>query len=140
MKEVLDVSLKLEGVCRNAGMHAAGVVISSVPLRELVPLYVTNKQEIVTQYDMLGLEKLGLLKMDFLGLTTLTIIEEALKLIKKLLRRKDRGGGPAARRPARPTKRSSATASPAASSSSNRRACRIFCAATSPIASKISAR
>ena len=58
-------------------------MISSVPLRELVPLYVTNKQEIVTQYDMLGLEKLGLLKMDFLGLTTLTIIEEAMKLIQK---------------------------------------------------------
>ena len=83
VKEVLDVSMKLEGVCRNAGMHAAGVVISSVPLRELVPLYITNKQEIVTQYDMIGLEKLGLLKMDFLGLTTLTIIEEALKLIQK---------------------------------------------------------
>src|ERR1700761_649153 len=83
VKEVLDVSLRLEGMARNAGMHAAGVVISSVPLRELVPLYVTNKQEIVTQYDMLGLEKLGLLKMDFLGLTTLTIIENALKLILK---------------------------------------------------------
>ncbi|HEX4773465.1 MAG TPA: DNA polymerase III subunit alpha [Bryobacteraceae bacterium] len=83
VKEVLDVSMKLEGVARNAGMHAAGVVISSVPLRELVPLYVTNKQEIVTQYEMNGLEKLGLLKMDFLGLTTLTIIENALKLIEK---------------------------------------------------------
>src|SRR5581483_7281103 len=83
VKEVLDISQKLEGVCRNAGMHAAGVVISSVPLRELVPLYITNKQEIVTQYDTLGLEKLGLLKMDFLGLTTLTIVEEALKLIEK---------------------------------------------------------
>ncbi len=83
IKEVLDISLKLEGVCRNAGMHAAGVVISSVPLKELVPLYVTNKQEIVTQYDMLGLEKLGLLKMDFLGLTTLTIVEQAMKLIEK---------------------------------------------------------
>ncbi len=83
VKEVLDISLKLEGVCRNAGMHAAGVVISSVPLRELVPLYVTNKQELVTQYDMVGLEKLGLLKMDFLGLTTLTIIDDAMKLIEK---------------------------------------------------------
>lgn len=83
VKEVLDISMKLEGVCRNAGMHAAGVVISSVPLKELVPLYVTNKQELVTQYDMVGLEKLGLLKMDFLGLTTLTIIEEAMKLIEK---------------------------------------------------------
>jgi DNA polymerase-3 subunit alpha len=83
VKEVLDVSLKLEGVARNAGMHAAGVVISSVPLQELVPLYVTNKSELVTQYEMVGLEKLGLLKMDFLGLTTLTIIDEALKLIDK---------------------------------------------------------
>jgi DNA polymerase-3 subunit alpha len=83
VKDVLDVSLKLEGMSRNAGIHAAGVVISSVPLQELVPLYVTNKNEIVTQYDMVGLEKLGLLKMDFLGLTTLTIIEEALKLIRK---------------------------------------------------------
>ena len=83
VKEVLDVSLKLEGMARNAGMHAAGVVISSVPLRELAPLYVTNKTEIVTQYDMSGIEKLGLLKMDFLGLTTLTIIDEALKLIEK---------------------------------------------------------
>ncbi len=83
VKEVLDVSMRLEGVCRNAGMHAAGVVISSMPLRDLVPLYVTNKQELVTQYDMGGLEKLGLLKMDFLGLTTLTIIEQALKLIEK---------------------------------------------------------
>jgi DNA polymerase-3 subunit alpha len=83
VKEVLDISMRLEGVCRNAGMHAAGVVISSVPLKELVPLCVTNKTEIVTQYDMLGLEKLGLLKMDFLGLTTLTIIDNALKLIEK---------------------------------------------------------
>ena len=83
VREVLDIGLKLEGMSRNAGMHAAGVVISSVPLRELVPIYVTNKQEIVTQYDMLGLEKLGLLKMDFLGLTTLTIIQQAIRLIKK---------------------------------------------------------
>ncbi len=83
VQEVLEVSRKLEGVARNSGVHAAGVVISSVPLKELVPLYVTNKQEIVTQYDMLGLEKLGLLKMDFLGLTTLTIIDEAVKLISK---------------------------------------------------------
>ncbi len=83
VREVLDISMKLEGVARNAGMHAAGVVISSVPLRELVPLYITNKDEIVTQYDMVGLEKLGLLKMDFLGLTTLTIIEDAVKLIER---------------------------------------------------------
>jgi DNA polymerase III subunit alpha len=83
VKDVIDTSLRLEGMARNCGMHAAGVVISPRPLKELVPLYKTNKEEIVTQYDMKYLEKLGLLKMDFLGLTTLTIIDNALKLIKK---------------------------------------------------------
>jgi DNA polymerase III subunit alpha len=70
-------------MARNAGMHAAGVVISPVPLNELVPLYKTSKDEIVTQYDMVGLEKLALLKMDFLGLTTLDIIQDALSLIDR---------------------------------------------------------
>ena len=83
VKEVLDVALKLEGMARNVSVHAAGVVISPVPLKELVPLYRTNKEEIVTQYDMSGLEKLSLLKMDFLGLTTLTLIHDALRLIEK---------------------------------------------------------
>jgi DNA polymerase-3 subunit alpha len=83
LKEVLEVATKLEGMARNAGMHAAGVVISPVPLNELVPLYKTSKDEIVTQYDMVGLEKLSLLKMDFLGLTTLDIIQDALALIEK---------------------------------------------------------
>ena len=83
VKDVIDTSLRLEGMARNCGMHAAGVVISPRPLKELVPLYKTNKDEIVTQYDMKYLEKLGLLKMDFLGLTTLTIVDNALKLIKK---------------------------------------------------------
>ncbi len=83
VRDVIDTSLRLEGMARNCGMHAAGVVISPRPLKELVPLYKTNKDEIVTQYDMNYLEKLGLLKMDFLGLTTLTIVNEALVLIKK---------------------------------------------------------
>jgi DNA polymerase III subunit alpha len=83
VREMLDVATRLEGMSRNASVHAAGVVISPVALKELVPLYKTNKDEIVTQYDMVGLEKLGLLKMDFLGLTTLTIIEDALKLIDR---------------------------------------------------------
>ncbi len=139
VKEVLDVSLKLEGVCRNAGMHAAGVVISSVPLRELVPIFVTNKHEIVTQYDMLGLEKLGLLKMDFLGLTTLTIIDNALKLIEKYRGKKIVDRRICRSMTAKRTTRFSATALPAASFNSNRPACRTFCAATSPIESKISA-
>jgi len=83
LKEVLEVANKLEGMARNAGMHAAGVVISPVPLNQLVPLYKTSKDEIVTQYDMVGLEKLSLLKMDFLGLTTLDIIQDALALIEQ---------------------------------------------------------
>ncbi|MGE5486620.1 MAG: DNA polymerase III subunit alpha [bacterium] len=81
--ELLDVAQRLEGLARNAGVHAAGVVIAPQPLKEVVPLYRTNKDEIVTQYDMSGLEKLGLLKMDFLGLTTLTLVHDALDLIAK---------------------------------------------------------
>jgi len=83
IKEMLDIAQRLEGMARNSGVHAAGVVISPVPLGGIVPLYKTNKDEIVTQFDMSMLEKLGLLKMDFLGLTTLTIIHDALELIKK---------------------------------------------------------
>ena len=80
---LLNVATTLEGMARNCSIHAAGVVISPTPLKDIVPLYKTNKDEVVTQYDMKGLEKLGLLKMDFLGLTTLTIIDDALKLIAK---------------------------------------------------------
>ena len=83
VQDVLDISLRLEGLARNASVHAAGVVISPVPLADLVPLYKTTKDEIVTQFDMKRLEKLGLLKMDFLGLTTLTILHEALALIQR---------------------------------------------------------
>ena len=81
--DILQVARRLEGLARNCSVHAAGVVISPEPLKNLVPLYKTNKDEIVTQYDMNGLEKLSLLKMDFLGLTTLTLIDDALKLIEK---------------------------------------------------------
>jgi DNA polymerase III subunit alpha len=81
--DLLQVALKLEGLARNCSVHAAGVVISPQPLKELVPLYKTNRDEIVTQFDMNGLEKLSLLKMDFLGLTTLTLIQDALRLIHK---------------------------------------------------------
>jgi DNA polymerase-3 subunit alpha len=81
--EILQVAQRLEGLARNCSVHAAGVVISPEPLINLVPLYKTNRDEIVTQYDMNGLEKLSLLKMDFLGLTTLTLIDDALKLIEK---------------------------------------------------------
>src|SRR5579859_2660193 len=81
VKELLDTARKLEGLVRNAGVHAAGVVIAPEPLINLVPLHRTKNDEIVTAYDMKAVEKMGLLKMDFLGLTTLTILDDALKLI-----------------------------------------------------------
>ena len=83
LKEVLEVAEKLEGMAQDASLHAAGVVISSSPLQELVPLYKTSSDEIVTQYDMVALEKLALFKVDFLGLTTLDIIQDALALIEQ---------------------------------------------------------
>ncbi|HYM09068.1 MAG TPA: DNA polymerase III subunit alpha, partial [Terriglobales bacterium] len=81
VRELLNTARKLEGMVRNAGVHAAGVVISPRPLNELVPLHKTKNDEIVTAFDMVAIEKLGLLKMDFLGLTTLTILDDAVKLI-----------------------------------------------------------
>ena len=81
VRQLLDTALKLEGLVRNSGVHAAGVVISPRPLIELVPLHKTKNDEIVTAFDMVAIEKMGLLKMDFLGLTTLTILDDTLKLI-----------------------------------------------------------
>ena len=81
--DLLQVASHLEGFVRHASTHAAGVVISPVPLQEIVPLHKSNKDEITTQYAMDDLEKIGLLKMDFLGLTTLTIIDDCVKLIEK---------------------------------------------------------
>ena len=83
IRELLDTAKKLEGLVRNSGVHAAGVVISPKPLTDLVPLHKTKNDEIVTAFDMGAIEKLGLLKMDFLGLTTLTILADALKLIQQ---------------------------------------------------------
>ncbi|MGH9524760.1 MAG: DNA polymerase III subunit alpha, partial [Terriglobales bacterium] len=84
VRELLDTARKLEGLVRNAGVHAAGVVISPEPLLNLVPLHRTKNDEIVTAFDMKAIEKMGLLKMDFLGLTTLTIVDDALKLIDQV--------------------------------------------------------
>ncbi len=83
IKELIDTALRLEGLVRGAGVHAAGVVIAPKPLTELVPVTRTKDDAIVTSYDMGAIEKMGLLKMDFLGLTTLTVIDDALKLIKQ---------------------------------------------------------
>jgi len=81
VRQLLDTARKLEGLVRNSGVHAAGVVISPRPLIDLVPLHKTKNDEIVTAFDMVAIEKMGLLKMDFLGLTTLTILDDTLKLI-----------------------------------------------------------
>ncbi|HEV2222033.1 MAG TPA: DNA polymerase III subunit alpha [Candidatus Acidoferrales bacterium] len=83
VREVVEVALRLEGLARHASTHAAGVVISPQPLTEIVPLYRSTRDEITTQYDMNALERIGLLKMDFLGLTTLTVLDDAVLLIKQ---------------------------------------------------------
>ena len=82
IRELIDIARRLEGLARGAGIHAAGVVIAPEELTNLVPLSRGKNDEIVTAYDMKAIEKIGLLKMDFLGLTTLTVIHEALRLIR----------------------------------------------------------
>ena len=80
--ELLEISLKLEGLYRHASTHAAGVVIGDRPLQELVPLYRDPKSDMpVTQFNMKWVEKAGLVKFDFLGLKTLTVLEKAVELL-----------------------------------------------------------
>jgi DNA polymerase-3 subunit alpha len=81
--KLLSLSRKLEGLNRHSSTHAAGVVISDIPLMERVPLYKTQRDEIVTQYPMNDLQSLGLIKFDFLGLKTLTVIRDTLRFIKE---------------------------------------------------------
>lgn len=83
ISKVLDYAKVLEGLARHASTHAAGVVIAPSPLTDYVPLYKSNKDEITTQYDMRIIEAIGLLKMDFLGLRTLTVIDDTITLVKK---------------------------------------------------------
>jgi DNA polymerase-3 subunit alpha len=82
VNKLFGIAGRLEGLCRNAGMHAAGVIVCDKPLDEIVPLY-KNGDDVMTQWDGPTCEKVGLLKMDFLGLRTLTILERALDLIDK---------------------------------------------------------
>ncbi len=82
IRELIETAQRLEGLVRGAGVHAAGVVIAPQPLTELVPVTRTKDEAVVTSYDMKAVEKMGLLKMDFLGLTTLTVIDDCLKLIQ----------------------------------------------------------
>jgi len=81
--DMMEVAKRLEGLARHASTHAAGVVISPEPLTNIVPLYKSNREEITTQYDMKGLEHIGLLKMDFLGLTTLTVLDDAVHMVEQ---------------------------------------------------------
>jgi DNA polymerase-3 subunit alpha len=85
VKELMEIAQRLEGCARHSSVHAAGVVISPVPLQELIPIAVSGKDELTTQYVMSDLEKTGMLKMDFLALTALTVINDCLKTIKQLL-------------------------------------------------------
>src|SRR6185295_11875636 len=89
-RQLLDYAIALEGLSRHTGVHAAGVVIAPGPVQDYVPICTQtakgsgadeDQQVVVSQYDMNGLEKAGMLKMDFLGLTTLTIIHDALTMI-----------------------------------------------------------
>lgn len=86
IKQIIDVGSRLEGLTRHASVHAAGVVITPRRLDELVPLYKVTKgdeEQIMTQWDMTIIESLGLLKMDFLGLRTLTVIDDAVKIVRQ---------------------------------------------------------
>ena len=83
IRNLIDIAKTLEGLPRNTGMHAAGVVIAQKPMDEYVPLSRGGDGTIVTQYIMTTIEELGLLKMDFLGLRTLTVINDAVKLVEK---------------------------------------------------------
>ena len=80
---LVEIGKRLEGLARHCGVHAAGVVIAERPVREIVPLYRTSRDEVVTQFDKDVIEKLGLLKMDFLGLRTLTVIDDCMTSLRR---------------------------------------------------------
>lgn len=83
-KELIDMAMRIEGVARHAGTHACGVVVSPVPLQEYIPLQLSSRDEnvTVTQYEMKNIEQLGFLKVDFLGLRNLSVIENTIKAVK----------------------------------------------------------
>jgi DNA polymerase-3 subunit alpha len=81
--QIIEVGRRLEGLTRHASVHAAGVVITPRPIEELVPLYKTSKDEVITQWDKDVVESLGLLKMDFLGLRTLTVLDDAVRMVRQ---------------------------------------------------------
>ncbi len=82
LRTLIDVARALEGMPRHASTHAAGVVITERPVKDYVPL-AKNDESVVCQYQMTTLEELGLLKMDFLGLRNLTVLEDAARLVRQ---------------------------------------------------------
>ncbi len=124
--ELLGVAKRLEGMARHASVHAAGVVIAPKPITEFAPLYKGSRDEITTQWGMKEIERIGLLKMDFLGLSTLTLIDDALGQIEATI-----GHAPRSSRTCRSTTRRRSTCSArgrrSASSSSRARACATSC-------------
>ena len=83
LAEVVELAKSLENMVRHSSTHAAGIVISNEPIADYIPLYKGSKDEIVTQFDMNSIEKLGYVKFDFLGLKTLTIIDKAVKYVRE---------------------------------------------------------
>ena len=82
-KKLIDEALHIEGLKNQVGTHAAGVIIAPKPMSNIIPVALSKEKSTTTQYPMAGIEKIGLLKMDFLGLETLTIIRDCLDMIKK---------------------------------------------------------
>ena len=83
VRQLIDTAERLEGLNRHASTHAAGVVISDKPLHKRIPLFKTADDQLITGYSMKSLEKIGMLKMDFLGLKTLTVIDKTVKIVKR---------------------------------------------------------
>ena len=128
MAELIEIARSLEGQVRHASKHAAGVVISEEPLTEYLPLFKTPKDEVTTQFDMKGVEKIGLVKFDFLGLRTLTVIDKAVSTSTSGLPGlrwppRSSSPSPASRWTTRRPSTCCPAARPPASSSSNPRAC-----------------
>ena len=135
VSDLLGIAKRLEGMARHASVHAAGVVIAPRPITEFAPLYKGSRDEITTQWGMKEVERIGLLKMDFLGLSTLTLIDDALAQIAATTGARARSST-TCRSTTRRRSTCSARARPSASSSSRARACARSCARPSRGSSK----
>ena len=133
VKEVIDIGRRLEGMSRHASVHAAGVVIAPGPITDYAPLYKGARDEITTQWNMKEVERIGLLKMDFLGLSTLTLIRTASK--RSSVPKASTWTSMRSRSTTRRPTRSSVRVRHSGSSSLKARACASFSGKPSPSAS-----